>query len=672
MDRRSWLWRRKSSEKSLGETESSGSISSHSERFSDEQAFAAHSSQSLEVTSKVVVAEEDVNDRVETLSERLSAALLNINAKEELVKQHAKVAEEAVTGWEKAENEVSVLKKQLESATERNSSLENRVTHLDGALKECLRQLRQSREEQEVRINEVIAEKTREWELINSDLRPKLDAAERQNSALKSELLSRVAELEVRTIELDLSTKAAETASKQNLESIKKVAKLEAEIRRLKAEARKAASASSFCIESFTDSQSDAGEQTLAVENSARNEFDPVLTRRESRTFNLVKGLNNWRNGKTLGKNLMVPSLEADLMDDFLEMERLAGLPDAEAGSSRIGARAMSDQFRENQLRSELDAMINRTSELEEEIEKKDAEKAELEAALTQFQEQLGKSGSCLKVTEVRLKEIESRTTELEEQIEKKEAEKAELQVSARQFHEQLDKSENCLKEAEKRLTELETRLSVVEKLKGGAEEKMKATESQLRDAAAKMESLRDKVKSLEEELGLERADKLEKEEKCRTLEEEISRMRKEVELQQNAELLQVAPSSDELKLKQVQELAAAASKFAECQKTITSLGQKLKSLASLEDFLVESDEIPGLMNEEDSEHPQNTDGPNESDPSDSNLLNRESDYTGGNSTPEKARERGGTNPSQNRNVPSEKSRHGIGKFPSRGRKIGS
>ena len=37
MDRRSWLWRRKSSEKSPGETESTGSLSSHSERFSDDQ-----------------------------------------------------------------------------------------------------------------------------------------------------------------------------------------------------------------------------------------------------------------------------------------------------------------------------------------------------------------------------------------------------------------------------------------------------------------------------------------------------------------------------------------------------------------------------------------------------------------------------------------------------------
>lgn len=62
------------------------------------KAYAAHSSQSLEAASKAVVADEDVSDQVKTLSERLSAALLNIRAKEELVKQHAKVAEEAVSG----------------------------------------------------------------------------------------------------------------------------------------------------------------------------------------------------------------------------------------------------------------------------------------------------------------------------------------------------------------------------------------------------------------------------------------------------------------------------------------------------------------------------------------------------------------------------------------------
>lgn len=37
MEKRKWLWKRKPSDKSPGETESSGSLSSHSERYSDEQ-----------------------------------------------------------------------------------------------------------------------------------------------------------------------------------------------------------------------------------------------------------------------------------------------------------------------------------------------------------------------------------------------------------------------------------------------------------------------------------------------------------------------------------------------------------------------------------------------------------------------------------------------------------
>jgi hypothetical protein len=38
-DKKRWLWKRKSSEKSSGEAESPGSVSSHSERYSDEQVW---------------------------------------------------------------------------------------------------------------------------------------------------------------------------------------------------------------------------------------------------------------------------------------------------------------------------------------------------------------------------------------------------------------------------------------------------------------------------------------------------------------------------------------------------------------------------------------------------------------------------------------------------------
>jgi hypothetical protein len=41
----------------------------------------------------------------------------------------------------------------------------------------------------------------------------------------------------------------------------------------------------------------------------------------------------------------------------------------------------------------------------------------------------------------------------------------------------------------------------------------------------------------------------------------------------------------------QEKELALAASRFSECRKTIESLGQQLKSLATLEDFILDSED---------------------------------------------------------------------------------
>lgn len=66
-----------------------------------------HNTQSPEVTSKSMASVEEVSDAsskkeahdsVKRLTEKLSAALVNVSAKEDLVKQHAKVAEEAVAG----------------------------------------------------------------------------------------------------------------------------------------------------------------------------------------------------------------------------------------------------------------------------------------------------------------------------------------------------------------------------------------------------------------------------------------------------------------------------------------------------------------------------------------------------------------------------------------------
>ncbi|XP_043721921.1 filament-like plant protein [Telopea speciosissima] len=585
MDRRSWLWRRKASEKSPGETESSGSISSHSERFSDDQsqdtsrASPNHSTQSPEVTSKVSINGGDVNYNVKGLKEKLSAALLNISAKEDLVKQHAKVAEEAVSGWEKAENEVVAFKQQLEAASQKNSALKDRVGHLDGALKECVRQLRQAREEQEQKIHEAVVKQTAEWESAkfelesqlvelqiqveaakagaseDPNLRLRLEAAEKENAALKQELLSRVEELEVTTLERDLSTQSAETASKQHLESIKKLAKLEAECRRLRATSRKASSvndhksaaASSIYVESLTDSQSDSGERLLAVEADNRkmstsepNECEPSCS--DSWASALIAELDQFKNDKAIGRNLMSSSVEIDLMDDFLEMERLAALPETESTSHGLESGAISDRQLDGDstLKAELEAMIQRTADLEEKLETMEAEKEELNVALAESQSRL---------------EI----------------------------------SQGQLREAEEKLVELQRRLDLAKELKQASEieadvanAKREEVETQLVSVDAEVCTLRAKVDSLEAELEKEHALSSDLKAKCQKSEDELSRNRRE------AELRRTTSSNGNFKIKQEKELAVAAGKLAECQKTIASLGQQLKSLATLEDFLID------------------------------------------------------------------------------------
>ncbi|TKY60469.1 Filament plant protein 3 [Spatholobus suberectus] len=687
MDRRSWLWRRKSSEKSPGETESSGSISSLSERFSDDQVgvgmevvYPTQAALSPEVTSKAAPNEEvsppkkskeEVTD-VKILTDKLAAALLNISAKEDLVKQHSKVAEEAVSGWEKAENEVSSLKQQLEAARQKNSILEDRVGHLDGALKECMRQLRQAREVQEQKIVEAVVNSSRDWEskkselegkvaeleaqlqtakadaaaLIRFDLHQKLEAVQKENSSLKNELQSRLEELEFRIVERDLSAQAAETASKQHLESVKKVARLEAECRRLKATTRKTFSvndhrsltASSVYVESFTDSMSDSGERLLAVESDMRklggwemNECE--LSRFDSCSSSLVMELDQFKNEKATGKNHMVPSTEINLMDDFLEMEKLAALPETESGSNFVREGIASDQSNVGlgTMEAEVEAMIQKNAELEKKLGKMEAE----------------------------MKAMIQKNAELEKKLEKMEAGKLEVDMVLAKYHMQLETSESQLREAELKVAEVQTQLALANKSNQEACEELKATkakkeivESTLKLAQTEVEKLISKIRSLEEEIQKERTLSAENSIKYGKLEDELSKMKRKAQVPQDTEIKHREGVNHDLKLKQETELALAASRFVECQKTIASLGQKLKSLATLEDFLLDSDN-PVELTCEVKQGPQNGE----------QLKLHHSDL----SLPKKDSE---PPISLNSSITNEKSRNGYGKFTPRSKSV--
>ncbi|KAH0749036.1 hypothetical protein KY290_028268 [Solanum tuberosum] len=580
MDKRNWLWKRRSSEKSIGETESSGSLSSHSERHSDEQdplkETPDNDIQSPEVTSKVATLDHEAKESPKKLIEKLSAALVNVSAKEDLVKQHAKVAEEAVAGWEKAENEVAVLKQQLETAVQQNSTLDVRVNHLNGALKECVRQLRQARDEQEQSIQDAVVEKEKEWEsekaaleyqllelqtqaeasrtgsLVYTDpnVLVRLECLEKENTALKLDLSSCSEELQISTIERDLSNQAAETASKQQLESIKKVTKLEAEYRRLQALARKSpllsdqrsSAVSSFSVESFTNSQSGGGDRLKTVDTDSHmmrkletSECDQSCS--DSWASGHFAKLDQSQHEKAMPKTLAARSLEIDMMDDFLEMERLAAVSETvnKASSLTSDDVANDSSSEENPLAAECETISQRVVELEQKLEKIEAEKAELENALSESQD-------ALKVSDLQLKD------------------------------------------AQIKLEELQKELDAVNESKELLEFQLFGMEVEARTMSANINSLKTEVER-------ERSLSSEKETKCQELENELRRKSQEFELQQ------ASSSNGESKIKQ-EDLAVAADKLAECQKTIASLGKQLHSLATLEDFLIDTANLPGFSGE--------------------------------------------------------------------------
>ncbi|XP_060181987.1 filament-like plant protein [Lycium barbarum] len=640
MDKRNWLWKRRPSEKSLGETESSGSLSSHSERHSDEQdplkKTPDNDSQSPEVTSKAATIGHEAKESPKKLIEKLSAALVNVSAKEDLVKQHAKVAEEAVAGWEKSENEVAVLKQQLEAAEQQNLTLDVRVNHLNGALKECVRQLRQARDEQEQRIQETVVEKEKEWESEKAALENqllelqsrtdspvctdpnvlvRLECLEKENTALKLDLSSQSEELQIMIIERNLSTQAAESASKQQLETIKKVTKLEAECRRLQALVHKSSLLSGQrSFESFSYSQSGSGERLKTVDIDSHMMSKPETSKPEQSCSDswasaLIAELDQFKNEKAMPKTLAARSLEIDMMDDFLEMERLAAVSETANQTSSVTSDDVAND-------SSTETISQRVAELEQKLEKIEAEKAELENALSESQDAFKASNLQLKEAQIKLEELQKELDAVNESKELLEFQLFGLEVEARtmstdieSLKTEVERERSLSSDKETKCQELENELKIKSQeferersLSSDKETMCQELENELRrksqefererslssDKETKCQELENELRIKSQEVERERCLSSDKEIKCQELENELRRKAQEFELQQ------ASSSNCESKIKQ-EDLAVAADKLAECQKTIASLGKQLQSLATLEDFLIDTANLPGF-----------------------------------------------------------------------------
>ncbi|XP_057503185.1 filament-like plant protein 4 isoform X2 [Actinidia eriantha] len=302
MDKRSWPWKKKSFDKTKADKSvpasdpdgaSAGSLGGQ-DNYKKQSYVQISMDSYLHLTGlehQVNTYEDQVKnleDQVKELNEKLSGAQTEMTNKDNIVKQHAKVAEEAVSGWEKAEAEALALKNHLESVTLLKLTAEDRASHLDGALKECMRQIRNLKEEHEQKLHEVVLTKTKQWDKIKLELEAKIGnlgqellRSEAENAALsrslqeRSNMLVRIREeksqaeeeiellksnmascekeinslkyelhivakeLEIRNEEKNMSVRSADVANKQHLEGVKKIAKLEAECQRLRGLVRK-------------------------------------------------------------------------------------------------------------------------------------------------------------------------------------------------------------------------------------------------------------------------------------------------------------------------------------------------------------------------------------------------------------------------------------------------
>ncbi|KAI4314984.1 hypothetical protein L6164_027838 [Bauhinia variegata] len=271
MDHKAWPWRKKSSEKNIFATEKADLSSKENEEI---QALLAD--------------KEELEKDLKKLNDRLALALSDCNSKDDLLKKQTKIAQEAMAGWEKADADVLSLKQDLEEALQQRLVYEERVAHLDGALKECMQQLRFVREEQEQRIHDAVTKASKEFEkarvlledqlsetnkmlakagVENTNLSKgilskenliedlkrqlaqaeadhnavmtRLKSTEKDNASLNYEVRVLEKELEIRNEEREFNRRTADASHKQHLENVKIIAKLESECRRLRLLVRK-------------------------------------------------------------------------------------------------------------------------------------------------------------------------------------------------------------------------------------------------------------------------------------------------------------------------------------------------------------------------------------------------------------------------------------------------
>ncbi|GJN13688.1 hypothetical protein PR202_gb00419 [Eleusine coracana subsp. coracana] len=207
-------------------------------------------------------------------------------------------------------------------------------------------------------------------------------------------------------------------------------------------------------------------------------------------------------------------------------------------------------------------------SSFEEQLQFANSEAAKLRDMVSALEHDVEKEKEFSAELQMQLEAVEGIKKVLESEVES-------AHQDARNLNQKVESLEVKLKEQMSLANEYTAKAEVVQS-------ERVAVEHRLQTAERELIKLTNKVSSLHREIEQERLLSEDYEYKCRNLEAQLSRDSRD------ARLWRLANSNGELKVKKEKELANAAGKLAECQKTIASLGRQLKSLTDLDSVVLE------------------------------------------------------------------------------------
>ncbi|KAI3789296.1 hypothetical protein L2E82_02089 [Cichorium intybus] len=177
-----------------------------------------------------------LEETIKNLHEQVACLICECNAKDELMAEHVKTEQEAITGREKAETEVAIYKQELEDTLQQNIAAYERLVHLNASLKNCKTQLSSLKIQQDQRVN--LERVYKKLESKYTETRKKLANLTLENALLTKSLVEKennkmsekTSDYFVLKRELKMKTLIADVANRKHEES----ANLEAERQRLR------------------------------------------------------------------------------------------------------------------------------------------------------------------------------------------------------------------------------------------------------------------------------------------------------------------------------------------------------------------------------------------------------------------------------------------------------